>query len=71
MREVNIPLERLLGASKGSIYTLTILAAKRAMELTEGKKALVEKPGEKHLDTALREIEAGKISAYNGTAEKK
>jgi DNA-directed RNA polymerase omega subunit len=65
MREVNIPLERLLGASEGSIYALAILAAKRAMELSEGKKALVEKPGEKVLDTALREIESGKIKGHS------
>jgi len=66
MKEVNIPLEKLLGASRGSIYTLAILAAKRAIELTEGKKPLIEKPGEKGLDNALREIEAGKISVRNG-----
>ncbi len=65
VKEVNIPLERLLGASGGSIYTLTILAAKRAIELTEGKKPLIEKPGEKDLDTALREIESGKINAHS------
>lgn len=63
MKEVNIPLEKLLGASGGSIYALTILAAKRAIELTDGKKPLIEKPAGKDLDIALREIELGKINA--------
>ena len=61
MKQTNIPLEKLLEASNDSIYKLTILAAKRAMVLTDGEKPLIEKPGEKVLDNALREIEAGKI----------
>ncbi|MBN3039723.1 MAG: DNA-directed RNA polymerase subunit omega [Candidatus Omnitrophica bacterium] len=61
-----MPLENLLEASRGSIYKLTILAAKRAMELTDGQKPMIEKPGEKGLDNALREIEAGKIVVRNG-----
>ena len=68
MKAANIPLERLLGASRGSIYKLTILAAKRAIEITDGDKALIDKPSEKCLDNALREIEAGRIIAKkNGT----
>lgn len=61
MNEKYIHLERLIGAGAGSIYNLTILAAKRALQLADGDKALVEKPTEKVLDTALREIAAGKI----------
>ena len=61
MKEANIPLEELLKASEGSIYKLTILAAKRAIFLTDGEKPLVDKPGEKVLDNALREIREGKI----------
>jgi len=57
----NIPLEGLLDASNGSIYGLAILAAKRAMALTDGEKPMVEKPGEKVLDNALKEIEGGKV----------
>ena len=61
MESANIPLEELLEASEGSIYKLTILTAKRAMFLTDGEKALLEKPGDKVLDNALREIKAGMI----------
>lgn len=61
MYEVNIPLETLLEASEGSIYKITILAAKRAISLTDGEKSLLDKPGEKVLDNALREIKDGKI----------
>ena len=61
MKQNNIPLEDLLEASNDSIYKLTILAAKRAMVLTDGEKPLIDKPGEKVLDNALREIEAGKV----------
>ena len=61
MHEINVPLEKLLEASDGSIYKITILAAKRAISLTDGEKPLIEKPGEKVLDNALREIRNGKI----------
>ena len=61
MYEVNIPLEKLVEASEGSIYKITILAAKRAIALTDGEKPLIDKPGDKVLDNALREIKTGKI----------
>lgn len=61
MNESHVPLEKIIGASQGSIYKLTILVAKRAMSLADGEKALNEKPGEKVLDNALREIMEGKI----------
>lgn len=61
MYDANIPLEKLLEASDGSIYKITILAAKRAITLTDGEKPLLEKPGEKVLDNALKEIRNGKI----------
>ncbi len=61
MNDKYIHLEKLLGAASGSIYKLTILVAKRALQLADGDKALVEKPTEKVLDTAIREIAAGKI----------
>lgn len=61
MDRINIPLEGLLKASNGSIYKLAILAAKRAISLSEGEKPLVEKPSERMLDNALREIGEGKI----------
>lgn len=61
MIQLNVPLEKLLKASGGSIYKATILAAKRAMCLAGEDKSLLEKPGERVLDNALREIDEGKI----------
>ncbi|MDD5069820.1 MAG: DNA-directed RNA polymerase subunit omega [Candidatus Omnitrophica bacterium] len=59
--EEHVPVEHLLRASKGSVYKLTILAAKRALQIADGDKILLDKPSEKCLDNALREILAGKI----------
>ncbi len=61
MGEINIPLEKLLKAGSGSIYKVTIFASKRAIDLADGEKTLVDKPSEKVLDNALREIKNGKI----------
>ena len=61
IRKSHISLEDLLPASGGSIYKLTILVAKRALDLADGEKPLVEKAGEKVLENALREIDEGKI----------
>jgi len=61
MQYSNIPLEYLLAGGNGSVYKLTILAAKRAMQLADGEKAMIEKPQEKVLDNALREISEGMI----------
>ena len=54
-------LEDLLPATNGSIYKLTLLVAKRALHLADGEKALVDKPTEKCLQTAMREVAEGKI----------
>ena len=56
-----IPLEELLPASEGSRYKLTLLASKRALELSDGAAALVAKVSEKDLDNAIQEIFAGKV----------
>ncbi|UCC95358.1 MAG: DNA-directed RNA polymerase subunit omega [Candidatus Omnitrophota bacterium] len=61
----HIPLEELLDASSGSVYKLTILAAKRALQLADGDKPLVEKPSEKALTNALREIRDEKVKVNN------
>ena len=61
MNDQEIPLEKLLEASNGSIYKVAILAAKRAISLSDGEKPLVERQSERMLDNALREIEQGKI----------
>ena len=61
MDKTNVPLENLLGASSHSVYGLVILAAKRAIQISDGDKPLLEKANDKALDSALREIEDGKI----------
>jgi DNA-directed RNA polymerase omega subunit len=61
MNENYIHLEKLISTSEGSIYKLTILAAKRALQLADGDKPLIEKAPEKTLDVALREIAEAKI----------
>ena len=61
MKRNNIPLEQLSQGAGGSIYKLAILAAKRAIALADGDKPLIDKPSEKVLDSALREIQEGKI----------
>ena len=66
MKQEHIFIENLIGASNGSIYKLAILAAKRALILADGEKPLVDKPSEKVLDNALREILAGKIRVADG-----
>ncbi|MBU2101778.1 MAG: DNA-directed RNA polymerase subunit omega [Candidatus Omnitrophota bacterium] len=61
MNDKYISVDKVVGASNGSIFKITILAAKRALQLADGVKCLVEKPGEKLIDNALREIVEGKI----------
>jgi len=58
-----LPLEKLLDASNGSVYKLTVLVAKRGMQLADGAKPLVENPEDKFLDSALKEIAEKKIRA--------
>ena len=56
-----IPMEKLLEKT-GSIYKLVIIAAKRALELSEGSPKLVPGGGkEKPALGALREIAEGKV----------
>jgi DNA-directed RNA polymerase omega subunit len=69
MNDKYVSVDRVLGASNGSIFKITILAAKRALQLADGAKSLIEKPGEKLLDNALREIVDGKLRVKD-TAKK-
>jgi|GEM_PF-346600 len=56
-----IPVEKLLEKA-GSVYKLVIVAAKRAMELSEGSPRLVAAGAkEKPALVALREVAEGKI----------
>jgi len=64
-------LEKLLEAAGGSVYKLTILAAKRALQLADGEKPLVEKTDEKPLENALKEIAEKKIRVAEKKKESK
>lgn len=56
-----IPMEKLLEKT-GSLYKLVIIAAKRALEISEGSPKLVPGGGkEKPALAALREIAEGKV----------
>lgn len=55
-----VPVEELLKRC-GSIYKLSILAAKRAKEVAEGSPPLVETLHKKVTSIALEEIAQGKV----------
>ena len=61
MKRAYIPLEELLPSSKKSVFKLTMLAAKRARNISEGSKMLTPRISEKDLDNAVNEISAGKV----------
>jgi DNA-directed RNA polymerase subunit omega len=46
----------------GNKFDMIIIAAHRARALARGDAPLVQQNGDKHVVTALREIEAGKIT---------
>ncbi len=57
------PLENLLKNTGGSLFKLVIVVAKRALEIAEGKKPLVEVPSEtKPIEAAFLEIEQHKVT---------
>ena len=56
------PLEDLLPKTGMSIYKLARMSAKRALELADGQKRLIDVPAqEKTTTVALEEIRAGKV----------
>lgn len=55
-----VPVEKIFKGSD-SIYKITILAARRAVELNNGAKKLIETATSKFSTIALEEIAAGKI----------
>ncbi|MCA9407221.1 MAG: DNA-directed RNA polymerase subunit omega [Candidatus Omnitrophica bacterium] len=70
----DLPIEELLEKSDFSIYRLVRMAAKRALEISEGRKCLVENPSsDKATSMALEEIFQGKIEykRKNGASPKK
>ena len=57
-----VPLENLIDKSDGSVYTLVIMAAKRALEVADNKPKLIEVDASiKPSTVALMEIAAGKV----------
>lgn len=58
----NIPIEEMLDKAGNSVYKLVMLAAKRTLELVEGKPSLVPANSSlKPLSIALEEIRQGKV----------
>lgn len=55
-----IPREKIL-KNEESIYKITLLAAKRAVELNNGSQKLVETNSTKFSTIALEEIAQGKV----------
>jgi len=61
------PIENLLPKAGGSIYRLVRMASTRALELSEGKRCLLENLDTDKVTTkALLEIEEGKIVSKEG-----
>ena len=56
-----MPLEKIF-KDGNSIYKIILIAAKRAIELNNGAKKLVETASKKFSTIALQEISQGKIS---------
>jgi DNA-directed RNA polymerase omega subunit len=67
-----VPLEKCLDNSGGSIYKLTVMVAKRAQELAEGAKPLVESgPEAKPIRLAMREVFEGQLKVEQVKGSKK
>ena len=65
------PIEDLLPKAGGSIYALVRLAANRALELSEGKPALIKNPSSDKVTTiALEEILQGKLEVKNSAEQR-
>ena len=65
----DLSIENLLPRANYSVYKLVSMASARALELSDGKRCLVENPSSDKLTTrALEEIAQGKIESKE-TAE--
>lgn len=65
----NVNIEDLLPKAGMSAYRLVRMAASRALELSDGKPALVKKkPTDKLTSIALREIAEGRV-VYKGNID--
>ena len=68
---LNISIEELLPRSGMSTYRLVRMASNRALELSDGKPPLIDKPNSDKLTSiALEEIAKGKIIYKNSSKEK-
>jgi len=56
-----IPREEIF-RDRDSLYKVTLIAARRAIELSNGAKRLIETDSKKFSTIALQEISQGKIS---------
>ncbi len=64
-------IEKLLSHANGSVYRLVRMAARRALELSEGQPPLIKNPTtDKPTTTALEEIAQGKVVYRNGKTSK-
>jgi DNA-directed RNA polymerase omega subunit len=68
----DLPIEDLLPRANNSIYKLVSMASARALELSEGRKCLIENPSsEKFTTMALEEIAQGKIECKELAEQRK
>lgn len=58
----DLPIEELLPRANYSTYALVTMASMRALELSDGKRCMIENPSsEKIITMAFEEIAQGKI----------
>lgn len=68
----DLPIEKLLPRANNSVYKLVSMASARALELSDGKRCLIENPSSDKLTTmALEEIAQGKIESKDSAALKR
>ncbi len=66
------PIEELLPRAGGSVYRLVRMVANRALELADGKPALIPKhPMDKVTTIAIKEVAMGKLVYVNGEGKDK
>ena len=63
---INIQMEELVDKTKGSVFKLCNIAAKRALELSDGAQKLIDVNFQKVTTIALEEIRQGKVKIKNG-----
>ncbi|MCA9400107.1 MAG: DNA-directed RNA polymerase subunit omega [Candidatus Omnitrophica bacterium] len=65
-------IENLIDKADGSVYRLVRMASERALELSQGRKPLIDRDSDKFTSLALEEISLGKVVSkeYAERAEK-